>query len=181
MNSILLFLILMTALVVVAIVVNKLTGTKAQDLEALALLPGERILWQEEKIDAFVLAGVQPLFQSFGRLGRDKAVLTNLRLVWGRIPLGGGGHMIQNAVVFSRNVPGASGVDRLDAGFFGGGYSTHLADPASFEFRAEDQSLNIVPAPTAGSTNIRSFKLFVRTGPALQAALAEAVAEAKRA
>jgi hypothetical protein len=172
------FLAAMAGLVGLAVVVNKVTGTKQQFLEDLVLAPGERELWRGDGCDAYVVAGPQPLVQSFARLGRHRIILTTERLLWGQPALFGKKHVLERAVLFRREGPGGAGLERLDGGFYGSGVIVHLADPKALKPvpGGKPGECDWVPLPTVSSTNVRSFRLFVKGVDGLLAALGQLTA-----
>jgi len=170
----LLFGIALLAIVGFALVVNKLTGTRTQFLDAVVLAPGEQELWRCTGADAYVLAGPQPLVRSFTRLGRHEFVLTTQRLLWGQPALFRKRVIWQYAVLFTRAATGAAGLDRVDGGFWGSGVVVYLADPASLVAAPADgaEALELKPMPTGSSATVLGFRFFVKEPGAMLAAMA---------
>jgi hypothetical protein len=174
MGSLLIFLGVLVGIVGVAVVVNKVTGTQAQYLEDLQLAPGEQQLLQLDGTDFFVIDnGPQPLVRSFLKLKRHRLVLTHQRLLVGQLPLGGSKHLIEKVLLFSRQAPGAAGLERVDGGFYGGGFSVYLVSPGGFGPGpgGEPGELAVVAERTPSSANVTSFRLFVDPPEALVEAL----------
>ena len=118
------FLGCLAGIVLFALVVNRLTGTRAHYIETFRPEPPEHVLWRGERADVHVVPRRRALFTSFARLRRDTLLLTDKRLVCGRRTLLGKRHMIQIEVFFDPALPSAERAVRLDAGFWGGGFQT---------------------------------------------------------
>ena len=175
MSTPVLFVLTLAGIVVFALIVNRLTGTKTQYLDAVVLAADERELWRTTGADAFVLAGPQPLVRSFTRLGRHELVLTTKRLLWGQRALFGKRVILQYAVLFTRDGPGAAGLDRLDGGFYGSGVITAFADPRAFAPAPGDgpEALALTPLPTTSSTTVLAWRFFVKEPAAMISAMAQ--------
>jgi hypothetical protein len=175
MSAPVLFVLALGGIVVFALIVNRLTGTKTQYLDALVLASDERELWRSAGADAFVLAGPQPLVRSFTRLGRHELVLTTKRLLWGQPALFGERVILQYAVLLTRDGNGAAGLDRLDGGFWGGGVITTLADPGALARAPGDgpEALELTPLPTGSSSTVLAYRFFVKDPAAMLAAMAQ--------
>jgi hypothetical protein len=121
--ALLAFLGCLVGIVLVALITNRLTGTRAHYIEDLRLDPPEHVLWQEDGADVHIVPRTpQALIVSYARLRRDRLILTNKRLVCGRRTLLGRRHMILTAVFFDPTFPGAERAVRVDGGFWGGGF-----------------------------------------------------------
>src|SRR3954471_15383721 len=86
--ALLYFLGALVAIVLVATVVNRVTGTKAVYLETLELTPGERELWRDERADFATLPRLgQAAVMSYPRLRRHTVLWTNRRVLVAQKPL----------------------------------------------------------------------------------------------
>jgi len=122
--ALLYFLGALAGIVVIAWLVNLITGTKAAYLEALRLAPDERELWRDEAADFAALPKLgQAAVMSYPRLRRHTVLWTNRRIVVAQRPLFSAKRMLTHQLLFEA-LPGAapSAAEREAAGAFGGGF-----------------------------------------------------------
>ncbi len=158
------FLGALAGIVLFAIIVNRLTGTRASYIESLQLEPGEQELWRDSGADF----GLRPrtgsaVSLSFPRLGRHSVLWTNRRLVIANQVLGSAKHMITHQVVFEgaadAGARAASG--EFAGGFYGRGFSTLVAKAPKFERVNDRDCVCLVPNEDSGSAlNVLEAYLF---------------------
>jgi len=121
------------AIVVFAIVVNRLTGTRAQYLETLQLETGETELWRDAEADfASVPRTGRAALMSYPRLRRHMILWTNLRIVVAQKPLGSSKHMITQQIYFAPDAGVQVAASAAFGGLYGRGFETVAAAARSF-------------------------------------------------
>ena len=175
------FLLALAGIVVFAIVVNRLTGTKANYLEALRLEAGERELWRDSAADFGTLPRQgQALKMSFPRLRRHTAVWTTRRLIIAQRALGSAQHLITHQIVFrapsNSSDPDAGAqhaASQFAGGFYGRGFETLLAASHSFARVDDKDCLRVVLEPdSSAASNLIEVYLFSDRLAELREALA---------
>jgi len=109
------------AIVVFAIVINRITGTKAHYLEALQLETGEAELWRDAEADFATVPRLgRAAIMSYPRLRRHTVLWTDRRIVVAQKALGTSKHMITHQIYFApdagaQTAAGAPSVDSTGA------------------------------------------------------------------
>ena len=171
--SLLIFAAALVGIVVVAIVVNRITGTRASYIDALRLHPGENEIWRDTEADvARVPRAARPLILSFPRLRRHTVVWTERRIVIAQRALFSQKRMITHEVHFqgqAGNEARAASGEAL-GGFFGRGFETIIAVSRSFG-RIDDKPCVLIK-PTEKSSaklNLEELLIFSDRLPELEA------------
>lgn len=144
------FVAALGTIVLIAILINRVTGTKASYVEDLVLGPGELELWRDAAADFATLPRFgQAAVMSFPRLRRHVAVWTTRRLIVAQRALGSSKHMITHEVLFETlaalDHAGASAATREFAGgFYGRGFETLLASSHAFSRVNESDCVRLV-------------------------------------
>jgi len=94
-NPVLEFLGFIGGMLLLAFVVSRITGARAQYLQDFPLENGERVLWEDLAADAYVYAGRRALFTTYSRSRRSAVRVTTLRIIAGTRSLFGQKHIIQ--------------------------------------------------------------------------------------
>jgi hypothetical protein len=142
--ALLYFLAALLGIALLAILVNRATGTKASYIEALQLEPGELQLWRDEAADVATLPRFgQAAVTSFPRLRRHVAVWTTQRLIVAERALGSSRHMVTHQLLFEAVpapalAPAREAAGKFAAGFYGRGFETLLVTSHSFS-RVDDK------------------------------------------
>jgi hypothetical protein len=148
------FLAALVGLVVFALVLNRLTGTKAAYIEDFRLAPGERELWRDAGADFARRSRLgQALVMSYPRLRRHTVVWTNQRVVVSQRVLLGSKHMLTHQVFFepAAGADASKAASELAGGFYGRGFETITARAKSFSKVNDKDCVRIEPTETSGS------------------------------
>ena len=162
-------------IVVLAIVVNRITGTTANYIDALRLAPGETELWRDIEADVARMPRLgRALFMSFPRLRAHTVVWTDRRVVISRKALLSAKRMITHQVHFQHDArPEAlAASEQALGGFFGRGFETIIAASRTFN-RAEGKS-RVAIKPTeecAARLNLDELLIFTDRLAELEARL----------
>lgn len=176
------FLAALFGIVLVAILVNRATGTKASYIEALVLGTGERELWRDAAADFATLPRFgQAAVMSFPRLRRHVAVWTTQRLIVAQRALGSSKHLITHQILFealpAADLGAASGAAReFAAGFYGRGFETLLAASHAFARVNDADCVRLVlNGDSSAVSNVIEVYLFSDRLAELRAALGGSV------
>lgn len=172
MTAVLVFVGALVAIAVLAIVVNRLRGVRAQYLDAWSQDPGEERLWEDPRADFHVVPRLgQARVMSFARPHRTHAVLTNTRLVIATRALLSRRYMVTHVVVLGGRGAGTPELERMTGGQFSLGYVVMSARPErmSVETDGAKPYLRIVPDPTPSATNVEHCRLYSDTAEDLLA------------
>ncbi|MES1176194.1 MAG: hypothetical protein ABUL62_17870 [Myxococcales bacterium] len=170
------FIAALAGIVVFAIVVNRLTGTKASYLESLALDADERELWRDSEADFATLPRFgQAMAMSFPRLGRHTAVWTDERVIIAQRALGSERHLITHQIFFDGGPAAAAAreaASKFGAGFYGRGFETLLAAKHELTTVNERACVRLVlGADSSAASNLIEVYVFSEHLNALRAAL----------
>jgi hypothetical protein len=176
--SILMFFAALLAIFIVAIVVNRLTGTNANYLDALKLDAGETELWRDEGADFYIAPRLgRALIMSYMRVRRHTVVWMDRRVIVASKALFSTRRMITHQIYFV-GAPGAGGTDagatarEYSGGFYGRGFQTIVAQSQSFGQADNKDCVRINPTEECGATqNIREALIFSDHLAALQGRL----------
>lgn len=163
MIAVLAFVGALVAIVLAAIVVNRIRGARAHYLDAWTPGPGERRLLEDARADFYVVPRLgQAKVMSFARRHRTHAVLTDTRLVVATRALWSRRYMITHMIHLGRDPEPPADLARLSGGLYTTGYIVMSARPA--DMTVEDDRgkayLRIVPEPTASGTNVEHCRLY---------------------
>ncbi len=164
MSAVLAFVGALVAIVLLAVVVNRVRGVRARYLDAWEPEPGERRLLEDPAADFYVVPRLgQAKVMSFARMRRTHAVLTDERLVIATRALLSKKYMITDVILLgSERGDGAAELGHMSGGLFSTGYTVMAADPS--DMTVEDGGgtayLRIVPRPTASATNVEHCRLY---------------------
>ena len=165
--SLLLFLAALVGIVLLAMLVNLLTGTKASYLHALVLEPGETEAWRDAAADFAIRPRLgQALSMSYPRLRRHTVSWTDRRVIVAQKVLFSSKRMITHQIFFERGKSAASAevraaADKFSGGFYGRGFITLIATGYSFAQVNARDCLRIQPTEDSGSVlNVQEAYLF---------------------
>lgn len=163
----LLFLGALLAIVVFALIVNRVTGTKASYLDELQLDPGESELWRDMEADFALVPRIGgALVTSCPRLRRHGVVWTDRRVVVAQKALFSVRRMVTHQLFFESptDTPDGDvrdGAQRYAGGFYGRGFTTVLCKSASFEPVSGKECVRIAPTEASGvALNVREILIF---------------------
>jgi hypothetical protein len=169
------FVAVLLGIVGFALLVNRLTGTKAAYLEDFQFAPDERELWRDADADFARRPQLgQALVMSYPRMRRHTVVWTNQRIVISQRVLFGSKHMLTHqiflAAAASRDA--AQAASQLAGGFYGRGFETITALAHSFSQVNDKACLRIQPTETSSSAlNLAEAYIFSDRLTELQQAL----------
>ena len=163
MIAVLAFVGALVAIVLVAVVVNRVRGGRAHYLDAWSPDAGERRLLEDPAADFYVVTRLgQAKVMSFARLRRTHAVLTDRRFVIATRALMSRRYMITHIVQLDRDADPPAELGQLSGGLYSTGYIVMSARPS--DMTVEDAGgktyLRIVPQPTASATNVEHCRLY---------------------
>ena len=165
MIALLAFLGALVALVVVAAVVNRMRGIRAQYVEDWQPAAGDDRLLDDPGADFYVVPKLgQAKVMTFARQGRAHAVLSDTRIVIGQRALLSRRHMITHILLLKPDAADAGELDRMTGGQYTKGYVVMETsrDRMTVEADGAKTYLRIVPAPTASATNVSHCRLYSR-------------------
>ena len=163
MTAVLAFVGALVAIVVIAVVVNRVRGARAHYLDAWTEGPGERRLIEDRAADFAVVSRMgQAKVMSFPRLRRTHAVMTTARIVVATRALASRRYMITHVVHLGGDEDPPAELGKLDGGLTTTGYVVIAARPSdlTLERDGDKQYLRIVPEPTTSSANIEHCRLY---------------------
>ncbi|HMJ11019.1 MAG TPA: hypothetical protein VK524_06405 [Polyangiaceae bacterium] len=165
--SFLLFIAALLAIVVFAVVVNRVTGTKARYIEQLQLDAAERELWRDTEADfALVPRTGRALVMSFVRLRRHTVVWTDLRTIVAQKALFSARRMITHQIISasasdSRSVEARDASREFFGGFYGRGFTTLIALHTNFDQVGGKDCVRIQPTEACGvALNVDEILIF---------------------
>jgi hypothetical protein len=158
------FVAALAAIVVGAVVVNRVRGARAHYLETWIPEPGERTLAEDRAAD-FVVVGRtgQAKIMTFPRLRRTHAVMTDARIVIAPRALASKRHMITYVILLAGDDPPLDDDLRgRGGGLTTTGYITIAARPSGMTIEQDGTKryLRIVPEPTASAAMIEHCRLY---------------------
>ena len=154
--SLLLFAGALLAIVVFAMVVNRVTGTKANYLDTLVFETGEKELWRDAKADLGIVPRMgRALVMSYTRIRRHTVVWTDRRVIVSQKPLFSSKRMITHQIYFTLEMNASNATARTAAqetfgGFFGRGFETIIAETKSFSQVNKKDCVRIKPTEECG-------------------------------
>lgn len=177
--SFLIFVAALLAIVLLAMAVNRATGTKTQLLQALQLEPGETELWRDSKAD-FATRPRQggAAVQSFARMRRHTVIWTDRRILVAQRLLFSKAHLITHQIVWvhdadSAETEAAKAARSTAGGFYGRGFVTIAASTHSFGQVNHKDCITIKPTEQSGSLlNVDEALVFTDRMAELQRSLA---------
>ena len=159
--TLLIFLGLLAFMVVLAVVVNRLRGTRAHYLDDWQPEAGERILFRDDKADTFVMPVNRARYGSYARLRRGTVIVTDRRILAGARILFGRKRMLQY-MIYPGAAPGGWSA-KLDGGLFTRGYETLAVMPGIAERVLDEARPYVVLKPAPGvrsSTNVDFIRIY---------------------
>ncbi|HEY4370474.1 MAG TPA: hypothetical protein VGN52_00925 [Burkholderiales bacterium] len=145
------FLGALAAIVIFAMVVNRLTGTKAQYLETLQLQADEQEWWRDAEADfATVPRTGRAAVMTYSRLRRHTVLWTDRRVVIAQKALGSARHMITHQIHFVRGRETPAAADEAFGGFYGRGFETIAAAGHAFAEVNGKPCVRIQPTAAGG-------------------------------
>lgn len=178
--SLLIFVASLAGIIGVAIVVNRITGTRASYIDALRLRPGENEIWRDTEADvARVPRAARPLILSFPRLRRHTVVWTERRIVISQKVLFSQKRMITHEVQFVGHArkEALAVAGETFGGFFGRGFETIIAESRSFGHLNQKPCVAIKPTEeSSAKLNLEELLIFSDRLPQLEARLKLAAA-----
>ncbi len=163
MSAVLAFVGALVAIVLLAIVVNRVRGVRARYLDAWEPDPGERRLLEDPAADFYVVPRLgQAKVMSFARMRRTHAVLTDARLVIATRALFSRRYMITHFVFLEGASDPPAELGQLSGGLYSKGYIVMSARPSEMTVEADGDKtyLRIVPEPTRSGTNVEHCRLY---------------------
>ena len=174
----LLFVAALCAIALFGLIVNRLTGTRAQYLETLALEADEQELWRDAKADfSRVPRTGGALVRSHPRSRRHALVWTNRRLIVAQRALFSRKRLITHQIYFEREGDAESEYARrvtreIFGGFYGRGFETILGTSKAFVEIDGRPCLRILPSQeSAVALNVSELLIFSDRLSELRAAL----------
>ena len=165
--SLLLFAGALLAVVVFAIAVNRVTGTKANYLDTLVFETGEKELWRDAGADLGIAPRIgRAVVMSYTRIRRHTVVWTNRRVIVSQKPLFSSKRMITHQIYFTLDMNASDANARTAAretfgGFFGRGFETIIAETKSFGQVNKKDCVRIKPTEDCGAKlNIDEILIF---------------------
>jgi hypothetical protein len=162
----LLFLAALLGIVVFAVIVNAITGTKASYLETLRLEPGETELWRDTGADFATRPRTgQALVMTYARLRKHTVVWTERRAIVARKTLFSNRRMITHQIVFDAASapagPETQAATEFSGGFYGRGFVTLLAAGRVFGQVNQSDCVRIRPSEASGAaSNVEEAYVF---------------------
>ena len=163
MFAVLAFVGALVAIVLLAIVVNRIRGARAHYLDAWNPEPGEHRLLEDPAADFYVVTRLgQAKVMTFVRLRRTHAVLTNTRIVIATRALLSRRYMITDMVYLDGDEAPPAELGMLSGGLYTTGYSVVSARPSDLTVEADGEKsyLKIIPEATRSGTNIDHCRLY---------------------
>ena len=165
--TLLIFLAALGAIVLFAVTVNLVTGTKANYLELLQLEPGETELWRDAGADFATLPRTgQALVMSYPRFRRHTVLWTDGRVIVAQKTLFSSKRMITHQLVFEsapeRSLSDARDVAaKFSGGFYGRGFATLVAASHAFATVNRRECVRILPSEASGAAlNLQEAYIF---------------------
>jgi len=170
----LLFVGALAAIVLFAVIVNRLTGTRAIYLETLQFESGERELWRDERSDFAAVPHLgQAASMSYARMRRHTVVWSDRRIIVSQKPLFSSRHMITHQIHFTDGTAGAQAAGEAFGGFYGRGFTTIAATAKSFGQVNHKDCVRIKPTQESGAKlNLGEALIFTDHLAELQKSLA---------
>ncbi|MCE9598887.1 MAG: hypothetical protein K8S54_13050 [Spirochaetia bacterium] len=169
MNSILIFAVCLLLIVIIAKVVNSVTGTKAHYIEDFVPESGESVRWRDDKADSYLVPVFgRALVNSYARMKRFTVILTNRRIIVGQKALFVSKRMIQFEVAFD-----AQTAKQSPEIFYPRGYLLLQADRSAVDFGTQNDKPCLKLEPVAASrdkNNVASILIFTDDLESLRAA-----------
>jgi hypothetical protein len=162
-TAFLLFLGALAAIVLVAIVVNRVRGGRAHYLDGWTPEPGERRLLDDPRADFYVVGRLgQARRMSFARFHRSHAVLTDVRIVVATRALLSRRYMITHMVHLAGDGTGPAELGQMSGGLYSTGYIVISARPSEMTVEGDGGKpyLRIVPEQTASGAMIEHCRLY---------------------
>jgi hypothetical protein len=162
MNPYLIFICLLAGMVLVAFVVSRVSGARAQYLETFALAPGERVLWDDLAADAYKIAPQRALVTSYRRSRRRAVRVTNLRILAACTPLFGNKHLIEH-LLYPSDRPFPEEANGVTGGLFTRGYTTLVFERGGVakEQSPSPQFIDLLLSPNIPSSiNTLAFRIY---------------------
>lgn len=163
MPSFLIFLLAIGGIFLVAIVVNKIKGVKAQYIDAWQRDIDEQIRFEDKAADFHPVtilgrAGIM----SFARLKRTHAIVTTKRIVIAQKVFLGKRYMITHMLYLNKDVAPADELSKLSGGLYSKGYQVWLTPPDKFTVETDGKKpyLKIIPDNSSSATNIEHCRLY---------------------
>ena len=123
MSSLLIFAGALAAMLLMAVIINKISGAKAHYMDQLVLMPGEIKITEDREADFHVVTSLgKAAYMSFARPRRTHVVLTDCRMVIASKVLFGGRYMITHMLYFTRDKAPAVELDKVSGGLYSRGY-----------------------------------------------------------
>jgi hypothetical protein len=167
MVALLAFIGALAAIVVGAVVVNRVRGVRAQYLDAWTPDPGEERLLEDPGADFSVVPRLgQAKVMTFARRRRTHAVLTATRLVIAQRALMSRRYMITHVLLLhagsGEDGAEAAELEHRTGGQFTRGYVVMSTTPDRITVEADGAKayLRIVPEPTPSATNVEHCRLY---------------------
>jgi hypothetical protein len=162
MNPVLVFVCFLAGMVAVAFVVSRITGARAQYLEAFPLEPGERVLWEDLAVDAYKVAPRWAAYSKARRSRRRAVRVTSRRILAGCIPLFGSQHMIEH-VLYPSDRPFPEEANAVGGGLLTKGYATLVFEREGVTKQGSPgaEFMNLLLNPNLPSSiNALSFRIY---------------------
>lgn len=151
MSSLLIFAIALLSIVLIALIINFVTGTKAHYIDDFKPEPGESILWQDKKADAYLVPVFGRAFlTSYARMKWFTVIVTNRRIIAAQKVLFGSKRLIRFEVVFD----GLAAVKSPEI-FYPRGYLLIQAERSGVDFGTQNDkpAMKIEPVPHSRDKN----------------------------
>lgn len=174
--SLLLFAGALLAIVVFALVVNRLTGTRYLYLHELPFDPVEKELWRDTGADFYAVPRLgRALLMSYARMKRHTVVWTDRRVVVAQKILFSQKRAVTHQIYVASGVAGVDenkAASELFGGFYGRGFQTIIADASAFGIVNDKACVRIRPTEACGAgQNLDELLIFSDRTAELQQSL----------
>ena len=172
------FIAALGGITLVAVVVNRATGTRATYLDALVLNVGERELWRDAAADFATLSRLgQAALMSYPRMRRHTVIWTDRRVIVTQQVLFSSKRMLTHQLYFASQVNDRAAPTAAAAfagGFYGRGFTTIACGAKTFGKVNDKDCVRLQPsADSEANLNLAEVYIFTDRLAALRSALAE--------
>jgi len=159
MKSLLWFGLALVAIVLIAWIVSKVTGSHTWPLDDWKFEEGETVAWRDDAADVATIPKTnQGAIVKPPRLHRWKVIATNKRVLLADKAVGG-----DYLVLYALYPGSAPGEDskKADGGLLTTGYQTIVIKPGVIDLHLDDGYLALVPKPDEpSSTNMAEIRIY---------------------
>ncbi|HEX3853075.1 MAG TPA: hypothetical protein VHW01_19065, partial [Polyangiaceae bacterium] len=124
--------------------------------------PGEELLWEDARADAYPIPSRQAAFVGYRRLARSMVKVTNRRIICGAKALFRADHMVLH-VLYPADREYPEQARSIDGGLFKVGYQTLVFEPASVVKHANEKPSYVeleLDQAAPSSINLRAYRIY---------------------